>query len=328
MRQGKGITLMPDRLRKRWTTLTNCSITLLVIACLYGLFGCAFVAGAPGSVQTVPSTSSTPTVTADGQPGSDICAKVSYAVNSVLPSTGGTVLLSAQNYSTCLSGTVTISKNSVTIRGAGTGWVLSGTGATVINMPAATTGFKLMGSHDSLEDFTLNSASSALGTDDGVQLYGGAPLLRNLAVYHFGQYGISFWGNSPYSTDRWRLDSIEVGGCFSDAYYWATPASDNNIGVCTLCSASVNGGWGFNLLGGSGNTFINSSVQGNSAGGWHVAASSNTFFIAYAEQGTGSSFVIDSTTLPVGTRAWFSPFGLPSTISVPPAVASQTQIFQ
>jgi hypothetical protein len=261
-----------------------------------------------GDLLTVPTE-----LSADAQAGADICAKISAAVTA-LPATGGTVRLSAQNYAVC-AGSLTISKDFVTLRGAGGSTPFTPAGATTINFPAATTGIILTGNRPLLEDFSIVSASSGAGSDDGIQVNSlGGPVLWHMSISHFGGRGVVFLGNSPASNDLWHMEDVESNSNFGDGFQFATPCTDNNVGIGGMLSASNNGGIGFNVLCGQNNLFESSHAAGNTGGAWNVVGGSNYFLDTYVESGTGSSFVINASS--GYNRVWFASNAQPTTITV------------
>ncbi len=249
--------------------------------------------------------------------GADICAQITAAV-AALPSTGGTVLVPAGNFSACAGSGgigIAISKNSVTIQGAGScNQLISPTcAATTLNFAAGVTGIDNTGSNNTFRDFNLLSASTGAGTDDGIRNRGGTTTVERISISHFGRSGLLTLGNFPTGADTWNYSLLQSYLNYGDGFQWGTPCTDNHLGHGLLLTASVNGGWGFNILCGSDNEFHASLVQDNTAGGYSITGPDNYFFNAYAEGGTGSSLVLQSGTL--GNQVWFNPFGQPATIT-------------
>lgn len=270
-------------------------------------------AGLPqGSIPAVSGVNGV--VVATDFPGSDICVQITKAIAAL--TAGGTVLIPTGNYPACVGSGgigVSIAKNSVTIQGAG--WcnqLVSPTcGATTINLAAGVTGFDITGSGVTLTNFNLLSASTGANTDDAVRVRGGPTTLDSMSVSHFGHIGYLTQGAFPTNADSWRYSNLQSYLNYGDGYQWGTPCTDNHQGVGTLLSASVNGGWGFNMLCGSSNMLQSPLAQGNALGDYNVQSSFNEFRDVYCEGGTGSTFVIGSGSpnFVSGTRVTFNAFG-------------------
>jgi len=315
---GLALSLLTARRKALARTHALKPVTLVVVLpILMGLASCACATGAVGGGQPPPAGNGGGTsaieVIADNYPGADICVKAVNAI-AALPPTGGIVRFSAQNYGACAA-TLTVNSANITLKGAGKGSEFQATGgATTLNFAAGVTGINLVGDRPTVEDLMLVSASTASGADDGIQIRGGAPVLRRVAVRHFGNRGVVWIGGGGASTDFWHAEDIGSNNNFGDGFQWASGCTDNHLGFGSGMSAVSNGGWGFNLLCGQDNEFHASHVAGNTLGGYSVTQNNNYFFDTYAEIGTGSSFVVQSGGA-TGNQVWFASFGLPQAIT-------------
>jgi hypothetical protein len=286
---------------------------IVALPILMSLASCTGLRAAAGGGAPPPAGNGGGTieVIADNYAGADICVKAANAIAG-LPPTGGIVRFSAQNYAACAS-TLIVSKNNVTLKGAGKGSPFGSTGGTTLNFSAGVTGVSVTGDRDAIEELMLVSASSGSGTDDGIQLAGGGPAIRQVSVKHFGNRGLVFMGNFPNTTNFWHLEDVEANNNFGDGFQWAGPCTDNGVGFAAVISAANNGGWGFNLVCGQANEFHSTHASGNILGGWSVTGGNNYFFNIYVEADSHSSFVLQAGT--AYNRVWFSNFGQPTTIT-------------
>jgi len=228
------------------------------------------------------------------------------AIND-LPAEGGIVQLPRGEIACPAS--ITISKNHVTLQGQGKGGFYEQQGATTLTFPAGVTGIDITGQRCVLSDFTVLSASTQAGLDNGIQNRGGGTVIKRVTLAHFGNAGLFTQGNSPTTADLWKYDCVESAYNFGDGFLWASPCTDNHLGIALICTSSLNGGWGFNIQCAQKNEFHACMVQGNALGGYNVNSPNNYFFNCYAEEGTGSSFIIQPGMLNI--HAWFDSFGAP-----------------
>lgn len=223
------------------------------------------------------------------------------ALIDALPATGGRIDLPAGVIE--LSAPLRINKPHVTLRGQGSAGFWETEGATTLKGG----GIVITGGQCVLEDFLLTGCPG-----DGITNSAGSTTIRRVTVNHCQGSGVVTWGNAPASADLWHYESVASAFNGGDGFLWKSPASDNNLGVGTLLSASVNGGVGFNIQAGMSNEFHATLAQENKGGAYFVGQSYNYLFNCYAEEGPGSSLIIGPGVL--DTHIWFGAFGQPQTI--------------
>lgn len=250
-------------------------------------------------------TSVTTELAVDQFAGADFGTQANNAI-AALPSTGGTIRFSCKNYSAS-STTITVNKSNVTLQGCGSQDAsVSSTGGTTLNFASGVSGINVTSSFAQIKDLMVVSASTGSGSDNGISLSNGKPILWNVGIRHFGGVGIIFNNN----TDRWNMTNVESSANFGDGFQW-TAVSDDNIGLGQNLSAVSNGGYGYDMKGGGGNVFVETHASLNTSGAWFVHAVDNYFYGTYVETGTGSSFTFD-TGITLNTVV-FNSFGLPTT---------------
>ena len=264
-------------------------------------------------------------------PGSDICVQITNAEAS-LPATGGRIIVPAGVYSPCAGSGgigVAINVNGVTLEGEG--WLnqlISTTGPTTIQFASGVTGIDITKGSVTVKDLDLLSLSTGAGSDDGIRVRGGPTTLDSIGVSHFGHSGVMTQGNYPTNADSWRYSNIQSYHNYGDGFLWQTPCTDNHLGVGELLSASVNGGWGFNMLCGNSNTLQSPLAQDNALGDYNIQSSFNEFRSVYCEGDTGSAFIIGSGSpnFVSANRVTFNAFGQCTTISNTGPTASGQEI--
>jgi hypothetical protein len=235
---------------------------------------------------------------------------------AALPSTGGTIQIPAGTYSCVGSGgyCITISKPNIKLQGSSRGGFYATSGGTTINVAAGVSGINITGAQATVQDMLLESADTGANADVGIFNQAGSAFIQRVTINHFGGSGLLTLGNSPTNADLWHYEDIEAAYNYGDGFRWGSACTDNGAGSAWLLSASNNRGWGFNLLCGSGNYFNTLHVQNNRSGGYSVSSSYNYWFNLYAEEGAGSSFVIQPGGA-VNNEVWFTAFGQPARIT-------------
>src|ERR1035438_6024684 len=253
-------------------------------------------------------------------PGSDICFQIANA-EAALSATGGTIIVPVGVYSPCGGSGgigIAINVNGVTLEGEG--WLtqlISTTGPTTIKFAPGVTGIDITKGSVTVKDLDLLSLSTGPGSDDGIRVRGGPTTLDSIGVSHFGHSGIMTQGNFPNNADSWRYSNIQSQGNYGDGFLWQEPCTDNHLGRGDLLSASVNGGWGFNMLCGNDNVLNSPLAQLNTLGDYNVESSYNTWNQVYCETGTSSVFVLGSSSpnFASSNHVSFNAFGQCETIS-------------
>jgi hypothetical protein len=141
-----------------------------------------------------------------------------------------------------------------------------------------------------IENLYLKSASTVLGTDDGIVSFGHATQIQNVVCDGFGRHGFNF-------------DTSVSGNC-NNSVLIATRAANNksngynlkggNSNAFTMISpdASLNVGYGFKLDQCASNCLIAPHADTNTAGDYYDGGSGNHYYTVYSE--SHGTFLLDT----------------------------------
>lgn len=224
---------------------------------------------------------------ADNFTGADICAKAN-AAEAALPAQGGVIAFSASSYTPC-SFPIAITKNNVTLQGAGMGQVQGlSNGATILHFAAGVPGITVIGAgYVRITDLTLISASTVAGSDNGIYITtGDAPVVENVSLQGFG--GIGVWMSE--TTDFWYLHRVWVDHIKGNGFEWSgvshAGCSDINLGKAQMLSATnIGGTYAYNSACGVNNAFNDLHASGNAHGDYSVGSNYGFWTNIYSEAG-------------------------------------------
>lgn len=269
-----------------------------------------------GTTQTTAASSGAATVALVADGVTDNLAAINAAI-SALPANGGTVQLVPQGTGACyVSGTLTITKNGVILRGNSPSPSTSATGALTLQFAAGIPGIVVNGASNVLiENLNVISRDTGAVTGDyGIQGKGsaGSITIRACTVRSFGDHGVMF-DSTAGNLNHWRIDQSEAYANFGDGFHF-TGGTDTSVGLALQLNATGNAGWGINLdTGASSNSFIEAHISSNGTGGIRVNTNSNFFHNVYTESSAVSSFVMTASAN--NNLVYFSHFGQPTTIT-------------
>src|SRR5215470_13656553 len=144
--------------------------------------------------------------------------------------------LSVKSYSTALVGVGGTANNNTTLCWTTdvTGIVFSGSvGAAVRNL-------NLSGS----SPFDpANAKSYTSGTSDGVRVSAGQTSIRDVFVDYFSRHGLNVDSTQGEQADIWIFENVRSEHNRGDGFHFV--GQDANAGLCLMCIARLNQGWGF-----------------------------------------------------------------------------------
>jgi hypothetical protein len=163
------------------------------------------------------------------------------------------------------------------------GGISSPTIGTRLSFAATVPGFSLgnAAQNSKINNIYLKSASTVLGTDDGITSLAHATQLQNVVCDGFGRHGFNF--------------DTSAGGNCNNSVLIATRAVNNkshghnlvgnNSNAFTFISpdSTLNAGYGFNLDGCATNTLITPHADSNTTGDYRDNGSGNHYYNVYSE---------------------------------------------
>lgn len=228
---------------------------------------------------------------------------------------GGVIAVPASTAGCYLASALTISSNSVTLRGVGWSYGAQQAPSTLL-FAAGVNGIVASGNAVSVENLFVKSKDTGANSDVGIHFTGGRPYIERVTVQSFGGAGFEWDSAGGKNVDHWYAADLRALSNFGDGFLFVG-GTDTNAGTGVNMDASLNGGIGFNLSssGVNENTFIGPLAATNTGGDYVIAgaSSSNYFLNAYCESGTGSSFIIGASDS--FNQVVFPNFGLCTTIT-------------
>lgn len=234
----------------------------------------------PGTVTSVKEFGATGNGTTD-----DTAAFV--AAFAAVPTAGGEIYIPAGTYK--ISSSLTIA-SPVFLHGASAG---IGTGGSQLNFSAGTTGITIAtaAQMSRVENLYLKSASTTLGTDDGIRVFGHGFRLENIVVDGFGRYGISTDTRATGNADNSYYTSVRAVGNKSHGFY--TVGTDSNAMTFIGDDATANSGYGF-YDASAHNTYVEDHADSNTGGAWYLNGISTAIYSPYVESSASPSVLFDT----------------------------------
>jgi len=144
--------------------------------------------------------------------------------------------LSVESYSTALAGVGGTTNTNTTLC-----WTADVTGISITG-----------GQGQSVHNLNLRGVSAfnpakldtyTHGSADGLRINGGQVSLRDVFVTGFSSHGINVDSKLGGEPDIWMFENVRVEGNRGDGFHFS--GQDANAGLCLMCIARLNQGWGF-----------------------------------------------------------------------------------
>jgi hypothetical protein len=216
---------------------------------------------------------------------------------AALSANGGVIYAPTGTY--LIDATITISKNGVTIIGAGY-FNAAASFITRFQKKSTLAGpvFSVQASGVSLRDFYVDGNTGGGATGDGVLIVGTSQLFTasRVTVSNNSANGWNMGNNTLAVTDDFKFDSCVSSSNGANGWALNSTTPDTNGGTFINCHALNNTGDGYQLLHCQFNAFFGGSAQSNGANGAHfmVGSAQNSIFGGDYELNVNKDILIDA----------------------------------